>query len=193
MKASRIGVALIAVVLMCMSTSAFAQAAGGAGGAGGRGGNNAGGRQRGGNNGNFDPAAMRERYLTQLKEQLGSPDEEWKLLQPKLDKVLTVQRETRGTRGGFGGGRNRGGNNQDPNATPAAPTQPQSAVAAASEDLRKAVADKGTSPEDLAKKIATLREAKEKAKADLAAAQKELRELLSARQEAVLITNGILD
>ena len=39
MKASRIGVALVAVVLMCMSTSAFAQAAGGAGGAGGRGGN----------------------------------------------------------------------------------------------------------------------------------------------------------
>jgi hypothetical protein len=190
MKASRIRVALIAVVLMCMSTSAFAQAAGGAGGAGGRGGNNAGGRQRG-NGGNFDPAAMRERYMTQLKEQLGSPDEEWKLLQPKLDKVLTVQRETR-TRGGFGG-RTRGGNTQDANATPAAPAQPQSAVATASDDLRKAVADKGTSPEDLAKKIATLREAKEKAKADLAAAQKELRELLSARQEAVLITNGILD
>ena len=189
MKASRIGVALFAFVLMaCMSTSAFAQAAGGAGG---RGGNNAGGgRQRGGNNGgNFDPAAMRERYLTQLKEQLGSPDEEWKLLQPKLDKVLTVQRETRSSRGGFGG-RTRGGNNQDANAQPA---QPQSAVAAASDDLRKAVADKSTSPEDLAKKIATLREAKEKAKADLAAAQKELRELLSARQEAVLITNGILD
>jgi hypothetical protein len=190
MKASRIGVALIAVVLMCMSTSAFAQAAGGAGG---RGGNNAGGRQRGGNGGNFDPAAMRERYMTQLKEQLGSPDEEWKLLQPKLDKVLTVQRESRGTRGGFGGGRTRGGNNQDANATPAAPAQPQSAVAAASDDLRKAVADKSTSPEDLAKKITALREAKEKAKSDLAAAQKELRELLSARQEAVLITNGILD
>jgi hypothetical protein len=187
MKASRVGIALIAVVLMCMSTSAFAQAAGGAGGAGGRGGNNAGGRQRG-NGGNFDPAAMRERYMTQLKEQLGSPDEEWKLLQPKLDKVLTVQRETR-TRGNFGG-RTRGGNTPDANAQPA---QPQSAVAAASDDLRKAVADKGTSPEDLAKKIATLREAKEKAKTDLAAAQKELRELLSARQEAVLITNGILD
>jgi hypothetical protein len=184
MKASRIGIALIAVVLMCMSTSAFAQAAGGAGG---RGGNNGGGRQRG-NGGNFDPAAMRERYMTQLKEQLGSPDEEWKLLQPKLDKVLTVQRETR-TRGNFGG-RTRGGSTQDANAQPA---QPQSAVAAASDDLRKAVADKSTSPEDLAKKIATLREAKEKAKADLAAAQKELRELLSARQEAVLITNGILD
>jgi hypothetical protein len=181
MKASRIGVALFAFLLMaCISTSALAQAAGG------RGGNNGGGRQRGGN-GNFDPAAMRERYMNQLKEQLGSPDEEWKLLQPKLDKVLTVQRESRGSRG-FGG-RTRGGN-QDANAQPA---QPQSAVAAASDDLRKAVADKGTSAEDLAKKIATLREAKEKAKADLVAAQKELRELLSARQEAVLITNGILD
>jgi hypothetical protein len=186
MKASRIGAALVAIVLLTgMSSSAFAQAAGGQRG---QGNNNGGGRQRGGNNGQpFDPAAMRERYLTQLKEQLGSPEEEWKLLQPKLDKVLTVQRETRSSRGGFGG-RTRGGNDQA-----AQPTQPQSAVAAASEDLRKAVADKSTPAEDLSKKITALREAKEKAKADLAAAQKELRELLSARQEAVLITNGILD
>ncbi|MDB5320599.1 MAG: hypothetical protein JWN40_2230 [Phycisphaerales bacterium] len=187
MNASRIGAALAAIMLMaCMSSSAFAQAQPGQG--------NNGGRQRGGNNGQpFDPAAMRERYLTQIKEQLGSPDEEWKLLQPKLDKVLTVQRETRGGGGGGrnGGGRTRGG--ATPNATPAQPTQPQSAVAVASDDLRKAVADKATAPEDLLKKIATLRDAKEKAKADLAAAQKELRELLSARQEAVLITNGILD
>jgi hypothetical protein len=186
MKASsRFGVAVALVVLMAaISGSAFAQAAGGQRGQG---------RQRGGNNngGNFDPAQMRERYMLQLKEQLASPDEEWKLIQPKLDKVLTVQRESRGTRN-FGG-RTRGGNQQGQPAAAAQPAQPQSAVAAASDDLRKAVDDKNTPPEDLTKKIAALREAKEKAKADLAAAQKDLRELLSARQEATLISSGILD
>lgn len=189
MKKSSFAAALVAMGMMVgISGSAWAQAQ-----PGGQGGQN-GGRQRGGNNRqNFDPAQMRERYMNQLKEQLGSPDDEWKAIQPRLEKVLTVQRESR-SRGNFGGrtnGRTRGGNNgADANAQPA---QPQSAVAQASEDLRKAVADKSTSPEDIAKKLANLREAKEKAKAELAAAQKELRELLSARQEATLVTNGILD
>jgi hypothetical protein len=190
MKASsRFGVAVAMIVLMAaISGSALAQAAGN--------GQRGQGRQRGGNNnngggGNFDPAQMRERYLLQIKEQLASPDEEWKLIQPKLDKVLTVQRDSRGSRN-FGG-RTRGGNQQGQQTPAAQPAQPQSAVAAASDDLRKAVADKATPPEELTKKIAALREAKEKAKADLAAAQKDLRELLSARQEATLISSGILD
>jgi len=155
------------------------------------------GRQRGGNNnnnggGNFDPAQMRERYLLQIKEQLASPDEEWKLIQPKLDKVLAVQRESRGSGRTFGGGRTRGGNQQGQPTPAAQPAQPQSEVATASDELRKAVADKATPPEELTKKIAALREAKAKAKANLAAAQKDLRELLSARQEATLISSGIL-
>src|SRR5258706_7084022 len=132
MKASRIGAALVAIVLVAgMSNSAFAQAQPGAGGQRGQGNNN-GGRQRGGNNGQpFDPAAMRERYLTQLKDQLGSPDEEWKLLQPKLDKVLTVQRETRGGGGRNGGGGTRGGDQEPAAAPPAQPAPPPSAGAAA--------------------------------------------------------------
>jgi hypothetical protein len=176
-----LAVVVASVLMIGMSGSAFAQAQGG----NQRGGQN-GGRQRG----NFDPAQMRERYMNQIKEQLASPDDEWKLIQPKLEKVLTAQRETRSSRGfGNRGGRTRGGNNGDNQNN----NQPQSPVAQASEDLRKAVEDKSTPPEELTKKIATLREAREKAKADLAAAQKDLRELLSARQEATLISNGILD
>jgi hypothetical protein len=170
---------------MGMSAGAFAQAQDRQGG-GNRGQN--GGRQRG----NFDPAQMRERYMNQIKEQLGSPDDEWKLIQPRLEKVLTAQRETRSSRfGGSGnrGGRTRGGNNADNQQN----NRPQSAVSQASEDLRKALDDKGTPPEELTRKIAALHEAREKAKADLAAAQKDLRELLSVRQEATLIASGILD
>jgi hypothetical protein len=184
MKTNRwLAVVVASVLMIGMSGSAFAQAQGGNRGQN----NNNGGRQRG----NFDPAQMRERYMNQIKEQLASPDDEWKLIQPKLEKVLTAQRDTRSSRGfGNRGGRTRGGNNGDNQNNN---NQPQSAVAQASEDLRKAVEDKGSSPEELTKKIATLREAREKAKADLASAQKDLRELLSARQEATLISNGILD
>src|SRR5258705_7103323 len=68
--------------------------------------NNNNNRQRG----NFDPAQARERFMTQIKERLGASDDEWKVLQPKLEKVMTAQRESRGGVGGFGGGRGgRGG------------------------------------------------------------------------------------
>jgi hypothetical protein len=185
MKANRWLLVAALVLTMGMSASAFAQAQGGQGGGGNRGQN--GGRQRG----NFDPAQMRERYMNQIKEQLASPDDEWKLIQPRLEKVLNAQRETRSSRfGSFGnrGGRNRGGNTADNRNN-----QPQSPVAQASEDLRKALDDKSTPPEEITKKIAALHEAREKAKTDLAAAQKDLRELLSVRQEATLIASGILD
>ena len=188
MKTNRwLAVVVASVLMIGMSGSAFAQAQGGNRGQN----NNNGGRQRG----NFDPAQMRERYMNQIKEQLGSPDDEWKLIQPRLEKVLNAQRETRSSRGGFGnrGGRTRGGNNGDNNANNQQNTRPQTAVSQASDDLRKALEDKSTPPEEITKKIAALHEAREKAKADLAAAQKDLRELLSVRQEATLIESGILD
>jgi hypothetical protein len=180
MKANRWLLVAALALTMGMSASAFAQAQGGQGGNRGQNG----GRQRG----NFDPAQMRERYMNQIKKQLGSPDDEWKLIQPRLEKVLTAQRETRSGRFGNRGGRTRGGSNGDNQNN-----RPQSAVGQASEDLRKALDDKGTAPEELTKKIAALHEAREKAKADLAAAQKDLRDILSVRQEATLIESGILD
>ena len=112
MKTNRwLAVVVASVLMIGMSGSAFAQAQGGNRGQN----NNNGGRQRG----NFDPAQMRERYMNQIKEQLGSPDDEWKLIQPRLEKVLNAQRETRSSRGGFGnrGGRTRGGNNGDTTPT----------------------------------------------------------------------------
>lgn len=147
---------------------------------GGQGGNR-------GNRGNFDPAAMRQRFYDRIKQDLGASDDEWKALQPKVEKVLDAQRATRGNRGGFGG-RTRGGD-QSTQPQP----QDQSAVAKASADLKAAIDDKSTPPAVLAQKLAALRDAKEKAKADAATAQKELKELLTQRQEAVLVNMGILE
>src|SRR5688500_16748488 len=83
---SRKGLKMLAMglVLAGLSTSAFAQDQGNQPREGGerreRG-------ERGGDRGNFDPAQMRERMMARYKEQLGATDEEFKVLQPKLEKV----------------------------------------------------------------------------------------------------------
>jgi hypothetical protein len=188
MSASRLAVALFAVVLI--SSSAFAQNNNGGNNAGNRG-----NRQRNQNNqngGNFDPAQAQQRALDRIKTQLGATDDEWKVLQPKIEKLMTAQRDARaGGRGGAAGGRrgNRGGQNNAAQPTPA----DQSEVAKAMADLRTAVADKATPADDLAKKLAALHEAKAKAAEARTAAQKDLKDVLTARQEAVLVQNGMLD
>jgi hypothetical protein len=182
------------------ATCAFGQAAGGQGNAGGQGpgGQGQGGRRGGGN---FDPAQARQRMMDRMKQQLEASDDEWNALQPKIDKVMTLQRDARFGGGGFrgrGGGRggnNPGGNNPGGN-NPAAnnnPNQPQSAVAKAAQELRTTLEDKSASPDAIKSKLTALRDAREKARGDLAAAQKELKEVLTQRQEAVLVESGFLE
>jgi hypothetical protein len=127
----------------------------------------------------------REQFMTRLKERLGATDDEWKVLQPKIEKVNTARRSSFG---GFGGGGRRGGGNNGGNDN-----AEQSPVQKASADLRTALDNKDTPAEDIAKKLAALREAREKARAEVTAAQKELKEVLTQRQEAVLVTFGMLD
>ena len=153
------------------------------------------GRQRGqGGGGNFDPAQMRAQMMTRIKEQLAATDEEFTALQPKLEAVMNAQRDTRG--GGFGGrgGGRRGGQQ---NADTATPPQPQpgadSVVAKAQAELRTVLDNKDSKPEEIKAKLTALRDAREKAKLTLASAQKDLKDLLTQRQEAVLVNMGFLD
>ena len=139
-----------------------------------------------GNRGNFDPQAMRERFSGMIKDQMGATDEEWKVIEPKLTKVMEARRDGGGGfGGGFRGGRDRGGDSQQ--QSDASPVQ------AASRDLRQVLDNKDASSDQIAEKLKTLREAKEKAKTALASAQKDLKEILTQRQEAVLVMFGMLD
>ena len=133
----------------------------------------------------FDPAQFRQQRLDRIKEQLGASDDEWKVLSPKIEKVMDVQRNTFGGFGGFrgrGGGGGGGGDNQ-----------PQTPVAKASADLRTLLENKDAPADDIKAKLAALRDARQKARDELQAAQKELKEVLTQRQEAVLVTNGMLE
>lgn len=155
--------------------------------AGNRGGDN----QRGPRN--FDPAQMRERMMNNMKEQLGASDDEWKVLTPKVEKVMTAQRDSRGGFGGFGGGR-RGGPGGDRGAGgDRGSDRPQSKVAQAQDELRTTLDNKSASADEISKKLTAYREAREKAREELKAAQKELKELVTQRQEATLVMMGMLE
>lgn len=174
---------------------------GGGGGGGDRGnrggdrGNNAGGGGGGGERGqrgNFDPAQFRQQMMQRFKEQLKVPDDEWKVIEPKLVKVMDAQRDLRGPGGfgggGFGGGRRGGGGGGGGDQQP-----PTTEIGIAQRDLRTAVEAEGTSQDEIDKKLATYRAAREKAEAALEAARKDLKEVLSARQEAALVLAGQLE
>ena len=194
------------LAVMLMSTVAMAQAPGGGGdNAGGPGGN-------GGRGGGRDMTQFRQAMMDRLKENLGVTDDEFKVLQPKIEKVQTLQRDAMGNRFGMGRARGQfgqggqpgqpgqpgqgaGGNppaGGQPAAAGAAPAQ-QSDVQVKTRDLQDMLENKDAKPEEIKAKLDALRDAKAKAKEELTKAQAELKELLSQRQEAVLVTMGTLD
>jgi len=88
----------------------------------------------------------------------------------------------------FGGGRNR---NRDGAAAPS--TQPESPMQSAISDLRDTLDNTASTPDQIKVKLEALRQARTKARADLVKAQQDLRDLLTQRQEAQLVLNGMLD
>ena len=67
------------------------------------------------------------------------------------------------------------------------------AVASALAELKTALSNANTPADQIQEKVATVRTARQKAKADLAAAEKNLRQLLTASQETVLVSLGYLE
>ena len=134
---------------------------------------------------------MRQRMSERMKEMLGASDDEWKVLQPKLESIQQRQRESNGMGGMmmmFGGG---GGGFRPPGAP--ADDQPKSDVQQKTADLRTVTDNKDAKPQEIKAKVDALRAAREKAKADLQKQQAELRDLLTIRQEAVLLTLGVME
>jgi hypothetical protein len=152
----------------------------------------------------FDPAQMRQMMEQRMKEQLGTNDQEWKVLGPRVMKVQELGRPAGGGgRGGmmmFGGpGGRRGqqgaqpGGPGGPGGQAGAPQRELTAVEQAAEQLSTLLDNTAAAPEDIKKQLTALRAAREKAKQELAAAQQELRKIVTVRQEAQLVLMGMLD
>jgi len=166
---------------------------------------NRGNRGDRGPGGNFDPAQMRERMMERWKEQLGADDDAWKVIEPRLTKVMELSRDAmpagRGMFGGFGmrggpggpGGQGGQGNRADRPRFPGQENREPTAVEKAAEALNTTLENQSASADTIKTQLTALRGARVKAQQDLAAAQQELKQILTVRQEAILVVNGMLN
>jgi hypothetical protein len=151
---------------------------------GGRGGQQ-GGRQRG----NFNMADMQQRMADRMKEQLGASDDEWKIIGPRLTKVMTLSMQSRGGgMMGMFGGRGRGGPGGDRGGNP---DRQLTGVAKVTDELRTLL-EGSPSADQIKAKLTALRQAREKSKQELAKAQQSLKQVLSLKQEAQLVLMDML-
>jgi hypothetical protein len=114
-----------------------------------------------------------------IREQLNCSDDEWKVILPKLQKVMSASADASQT--GQGGG-----------IATFMGMQITTAASKARRELRAAVQDPSTPSDVLAYKLRAWRDAHEKAKTAYVDAQKDLIDLLTPRQEAILMTIGII-
>jgi len=143
--------------------------------------------------GNFDPT----QYINGIVDQMNVTDDaEKKAITDAITKVFDARRDI-GFGGGMRGARRNRGNNTDTNSASADTTgqntrrrggggTPSPEV----DDLQKAVDAKDTA--EIKAKLAKLREVNLAKQAKLEAAQSDLQKLLTSRQEAIAVLNGVL-
>lgn len=117
--------------------------------------------------------------LDAVKKQIDARDEEWKVIGPKLQKVVAARRvlSADGKQTGFGFGGFGAGN----------------VVTQAQAELKTMLDDPKQTKAEVEEKIAGVRKARQKAQADLDAVQRDLRLLLTPSQDAILVSAGYLD
>jgi Spy/CpxP family protein refolding chaperone len=140
-----------------------------------------------GGSGQLEPPQFRQALYDTIKKHLEMTDAQWDAFQPKLEKVRKAQANLR-SGAGIALGRAQGGVARLQGAVDV-----DTPLGHAMSDLRTALEDKDVSTDELVKKMSAVREAREKAKAELKTAQDELKADLTPRQEAVLMTLGQLE
>jgi hypothetical protein len=176
-----------AVLLFSGSASTWAQPAGG---------------PPGGGRGNFDPAQMQQRMMDRFREQLDvKSDDEWKLIQTRIEKVTTARREVGGMgMGGMMGPRRQQPQGQDNQAAATPNTNAQRRPRGGmfgqtpnpdAEALQKVIEAKG-SKEEIKAKLDAYRESMKTKQANLEKAQADLQSVLSVSQEAQCVLMGLL-
>lgn len=165
----------------------------------------------------FGFAAMQERIFTIYKEKLGVTDEEWAVLEPRLRKVRqlsqNIQTMTTMTQWKAFQPRLNEMEQQGQDGNPMANIrrifidrirteleaqaqragEEQNGFQKALTELQETIEKPAPSTTEITAKMVALRGAREKARQELAQAQKELIELLTLKQEALLLTLGVLE
>jgi hypothetical protein len=126
---------------------------------------------------------FQERMMNNIKDRLGATDEEWTVLQARIQKVMDAQQQVRPFegRGGFGrgrGGRGFGGNNNEPAEVQA---------------LNDTIDNSSSTEAQIATALKNYRAARDKAQTALKSAQDDLKKVVTPKQEAVLVTMGMIE
>lgn len=117
-------------------------------------------------------ARRNEAALARWKVRLGISDVEWPVIKPRLKAVYERVR---------GSGPAAGGS-----------SEVRKAVEKRSKELRELLREKEAAVERIKAKVTALRAAQEKVRQELALARRDLRQLLTVRQEAELVLDGLL-
>jgi hypothetical protein len=118
-------------------------------------------------------AQERVRAIESLKGQLGIADQEWTVIKPRIEKVYDLVHPQRQ----FG-----------PGSAPSADPEERW-----SRELRELLSKEDAPVDEIKAKLTALRAVREKARQELAQARQDLRRLMTLRQEAQLVLNGLLD
>jgi hypothetical protein len=129
---------------------------------------------------------LQQARLASLKQALQSPDAEFKILQPKLLRVLILQYQQTI---GFSGISRRPRALNGPIATVLSPSEVQKARM----ELQDALDKQDVTTGEVVEKLKAFHSARARARAELQAAQADLRDFLTLRQEAVLVGMGWLE
>jgi hypothetical protein len=153
----------------------------------------------------MDSEQMQEMMAQRYQELLGMSDEEWAVIGPYVLKVTTLSSATQSRGTGIRMIMSSRGNTRQ-EAQEQSQTEAQSrdqnrrtrGTTTDSQDenleaLQTLLEDENATTDEIKAKLSALRKARETAKQELATARKELRELLTLRQEATLVVMGLLE
>lgn len=145
--------------------------------------------RRGDRQQNFDPEQIRnqmqERMLEMAKQYLDVTEEEWSVIKPRLAKVMSFSDSNNGMANVM---RSMFRRNMGQPTKP--PTEP---VQLATEELYDTLEKEAPTTAEIKAKLAALRGAREKNRQELIKAQQELKEILTLKQEAMLVMAGLLE
>jgi hypothetical protein len=113
------------------------------------------------------------RGLEDLRDQLGISDKEWPVIKTRIEMVYNLVHPV-------------------PQINPGNEA-PKTEVEQRSRELREVLRNEGVAADQIKARLTALRTAREKAGQELVKAQQSLRQIMTLRQEAVLVLNGLLD
>ena len=112
-------------------------------------------------------------FIEGLKEELDISDQEWTLVRPRIEAVYMLQRPALSENG--------------------AGSEEQIAAKGAQSELRDCLRNEESSSDEIKTRLKAFRMAREKGRQKLIAAQGKLREIMTVRQEALLVLRGLLE